>query len=43
MAYSNDFLLMTFVSLSRLPAARADPLAEGRAGRGARRSRRPTR
>ena len=33
MAYSNDFLLMTLVSLTRLPAARADPLAEGRARR----------
>ena len=32
MAYSNDFLLMTLVSLCRLPAARADPLAQGRAG-----------
>ncbi len=28
MAYSNDFLIMTFVSLSRLPAAGADPVSQ---------------
>ena len=32
MAYSNDFLMMTFVSLSRVPAARVDPLGQGCAG-----------